>query len=249
MAPFVVAAVAIHTLELLIQRRLSRRFGWNSVLITGWLGTPVHELSHAIACFTFRHKIDEMALFKPDVQSGRLGYVRHSYQKGNRIQELGNLFIGIAPLLGGTLVLAVLLLLFYPEFAGTMIRGEMIAENTPWYQQFVTLGQETLWYFSSFENLRTVRFWIFLYLVLCVASHMAPSRSDYQGAGKPAIWAGLLIAALFAAIAILGATDNFILTVSPVMRPVVGLLALSIGLCVIALIVVYLFTTIWDVFF
>ena len=249
MLPFVVAAFAIHVLEIMIQQRLSRRFGWNSVLITGWLGTPIHELSHAVMCFTFRHRIDEMALFKPDIQSGRLGYVRHSYQKGNRIQELGNLFIGVAPMVGGTLCLTLLLFLFYPEFAGKLFRGEMIAANAPWYEQFVAIGKETLWHFSAFENLASIRFWIFLYLVLCVASHMAPSRSDYEGAGKPAIWVGLGLAALLAAIAVLGWADGFIAAFHQVARPVFAVFALSIGLCVVAAIVVYLLTMIWDVFF
>ena len=247
--PFGIAAFAIHTLEFFIQRRLSRRFGWNSVLVTGWLGTPIHELSHALMCYTFRHKIDEMALFKPDEQSGRLGYVRHSYQKGNRVQELGNLFIGIAPLMGGTLVLTVLLFLFYPDFAGKMFRGEMIAEETSWVGQFVEIGKATLWQFSSFENLGTVRFWVFLYLVLCVASHMAPSRSDYEGAGKPALWVALGFGLLCALIAMTGVAGEVTEICHQLMRPVVGLFALSIGLCVFASIVVWLVTMIWDIFF
>ena len=65
LAPFALFAIVIHLLERLIQTRLAERFGWNSVLCTGWLGTPIHELSHALMCRVFHHKIDEIALFEP----------------------------------------------------------------------------------------------------------------------------------------------------------------------------------------
>jgi hypothetical protein len=50
-------------------------------------------------------------------------------------------------------------------------------------------------------NLATIRLWLFLYLVVCVGSHMAPSRDDYRGALK----GGLLFAALLLATAIVAA--------------------------------------------
>ena len=66
LAPFVGFALIIHWLERITQRRLVERFGWHSVLWTGWLGTPIHELSHAFMCRVFQHRIDEIALFEPD---------------------------------------------------------------------------------------------------------------------------------------------------------------------------------------
>ena len=70
--PLLVFAWIIHQIERLTQRRLAERFGWRSIMWTGWLGTPIHELSHAIMCLAFRHRIDEMALFEPDEDAGRL---------------------------------------------------------------------------------------------------------------------------------------------------------------------------------
>ncbi len=103
--PMAFFAIAVHWLEHFIQSRLATRFGWRSVLVTGWLGTPIHELSHAAMCLLFRHRIDEIQLFDPDVREGRLGYVRHSYRKGNWFEEAGNVLIGTAPLIGGSVVL------------------------------------------------------------------------------------------------------------------------------------------------
>ena len=103
-APLAVFAMVIHWLERVIQSRLSQRFGWKSVLWTGWLGTPIHELSHAAMCILFRHKIVEIALFEPDKEAGRLGYVRHSSHRNDFYAQLGNVFIGLAPLMGGSIV-------------------------------------------------------------------------------------------------------------------------------------------------
>ena len=123
-APFVVFTLLIHFLERLIQMRLASRFGWKSVLWTGWLGTPIHELSHAILCKVFRHKILEMELFEPDVRSGRLGFVRHSWNTGNWFEEVGNFFIGLAPLVGGSMALGGLLWFFYPDAVSNIFSAQ-----------------------------------------------------------------------------------------------------------------------------
>ena len=98
--PIALFALVIHGLEHFMQSRLARRFGWRSVLWTAWLGTPIHEFSHVVMCWIFRHRIEEVRLFDPDVNAGRLGFVRHSFHRGNWFEEFGNVWIGTAPLLG-----------------------------------------------------------------------------------------------------------------------------------------------------
>ena len=39
-----------------------RSFGWKAVAITAVIGVPIHEMSHAIFCFIFRHKIKKVVL-------------------------------------------------------------------------------------------------------------------------------------------------------------------------------------------
>ena len=62
----------LHLVERRVSRRLSHRFGWRSVLVTGWLGVPLHELSHLAMCWVFRHRIVAYRLFDPDPRTGTL---------------------------------------------------------------------------------------------------------------------------------------------------------------------------------
>jgi hypothetical protein len=81
--------------------------GWYLGLC-GWLGTIVHELGHAFFCVIFGHKITDMKLFSPNPETGALGYVKHTYNRKNIYQLVGNFFIGIGPILLGTVVIFLL---------------------------------------------------------------------------------------------------------------------------------------------
>ncbi len=297
--PFVLFTLAIHRIERFTQHRLAQRFGWKSILWTGWLGTPIHELSHVAMCVLFRHRIDDVALFEPDVQSGRLGYVRHSFTKANRFERVGNVFIGLAPLAGGALALATLLWMFYPNAVATAIaqqEAQRIKQsgNPPIFPvtndrpagvpagiDFSTLDIADLnapnpsaakiapvltdsitqfWdatttvtgclFHQIFTplNLKTKRFWCFVYLTLCVGSHMAPSRSDYAGARHGAVLLGAIVGGSVLLISVLGFDSisvsiwllNFI-------SPILAVMILAIVLCVVAALLVYVVTMLFPV--
>lgn len=153
---------------------------------TGWLGTPIHELSHVAMCWLFRHRVDEVALFEPDEKSGRLGYVRHSYRSKSWFEELGNPFIAIAPLIGGSLVLLMLVNVFFGD-ATSIVEANTVALAEQSQSNLFRPVSKVLGLVFRSEHFATFKFWAFVYLVLCVGSHMAPSRSDYQGAGKGAL--------------------------------------------------------------
>lgn len=244
LAPFVAFTVVIHWLEQVTQRRLAERFGWHSVLWTGWLGTPIHELSHAFMCRVFQHRIDEMALFEPDRDSGRLGYVRHSFKTGNWFQELGNFFIGIAPLLGGSIVLAVLLWIFYPDAVSAAIASSREDLSGDVLVQMWTIVATLCGNILTLTNFTTLRFWTFIYLVLCVGSHMAPSWDDYQGASRGVILVGaILIVGVF--LLALAGTDSqkMVNGMIGILGPLFAVLGLTIVLCGIAAAIVYLLTS------
>ena len=89
--------------------------GGKFVYVTAILGTPIHELGHAIACLPFGHKITEMRLLLPPRHpSGSFGYVEHSYNPRNLWARLGNLFIGIAPIFSCLGVILLSLFLCFP---------------------------------------------------------------------------------------------------------------------------------------
>lgn len=243
--PVVVFAVAIHFLQRATQKRLAERFGWKSVMWTGWLGTPIHELSHVIMCVVFRHRIDAVSLFEPDPDSGRLGYVRHSWRAGNWYEELGNVFIGIAPLIGGSAALLVLLGIFYPDtFSSTVEEpsgSASLASASSSPAVIFAAVSSVCTHLLQLQNLTTIKFWVFVYLVLCIGSHMAPSRSDYLGTGCGAmLFFSLLTVTLFIASFFISDFSEVQVVILSFLSPLFALFAITILLCLISATITFL---------
>ena len=87
------------------------------VRVTGFIGTPVHELSHALMCVLFGHTITKMKLVNADRRSKTLGYVEHTYYKTNLYHQIGNYFIGISPILAAGRGAVAFCLDFYAGYA------------------------------------------------------------------------------------------------------------------------------------
>ena len=83
--------------------------------ITSIIGTPIHELGHAMMCPIFGHKIEGLCLWSPRAENGVYGYVNHSYNRKNIWQKFGNLFIGVGPIFSGMLVMVLMLWLCFPN--------------------------------------------------------------------------------------------------------------------------------------
>lgn len=163
--------------------------GWRGLLWTAWLGTPVHEYSHALMAIIFRHKIDQVVLFSPDANTGELGHVNHSYNPKSFYQSLGNFFIGLAPLIIGPIILVVLLYILVPQ--GREVFGQLAgSENS--LAAFLNGIKNFLSSLFSWNNITSYRFWIFLYISFCIASHLAPSRSDQKS-----MWQGWLVIVVY----------------------------------------------------
>ena len=91
------------------------RLGRGYFGVTSFLGTPVHELGHALMCLLFAHRIERIRLF-PTRREGAV--VEHSYRKRNLYAIFGNFWIGLGPLLTGTLVIFLCLLAVFPVAVG-----------------------------------------------------------------------------------------------------------------------------------
>ena len=85
-----------------IKELIAEVFGVNYQIYFGFLGIIIHELSHLIVALLFGHHITGVRLLMMP-KNGVAGFVNHSYLKRSIIARLGNVFIGIAPVIGGSL--------------------------------------------------------------------------------------------------------------------------------------------------
>ena len=147
---------------------------------TGFIGTPIHELSHALMCLIFRHKITEIKLFQINSADGVLGYVNHTYNPRNIYQHIGNFFIGIAPVLVGFLILTGLFYLLLPEVFNACV-GMIGAVNwTNGVGGF--FGILTDLFGVLFDCFGMWQWWVFVIVGSFIALHMTLSKADWKGA-------------------------------------------------------------------
>ncbi len=192
-----------------------KSFGTKGELyITGFIGVPVHEMGHLIFCLIFRHRVDDVKLLDIHATNNVLGYVNHSYRKDSIYQNIGNFFIGVGPIIFGTVVIYALLTFMLPTLRNdifTSITGtihESINQLT--FQSFsvddagsiyaifleelerlkilfITMGTTTKLLLSAFTNIEyttSILFWLFIYLAICIASHMELSPPDISHVTK-----------------------------------------------------------------
>lgn len=171
------------------------------IIITGWIGTPIHELGHAFFCLLFRHRIVEMKLYSPNSDDGTLGYVNHAYNPSSTYQKIGNFFIGIGPIIFGAMVLYALLYYLVPNntdvFSSIEQQSKTLVQGVhgEWTGVLSSLWDSTTSTLSALfrkGNFADYKFWIFLYLSMCISSHMELSPPDIKGA-----WRGLLSLVIF----------------------------------------------------
>ncbi len=144
------------------------------------IGVPVHELGHAVFALLFRHKITEMKLYQSDNQSGTLGYVNHTYNRRSLYQNIGNFFMGIGPVIFGSLILYVLAVLLFNVAIGENVEAE---QESAGQAGIIIAGGWNLIreIFTSGSFLKSS---VFLYLVFAIGSNITLSKADLKGAYK-----------------------------------------------------------------
>lgn len=171
---------------------LTRAFGWAGIVITGLVGTPIHELGHLLTAKLFGFHITDVALFRPFAgrADGVLGYVSYTYEKGNLWQQLGCFFVGIAPMVMGVLAILLLLRLLVPgPFRAAKERLDRGGD--PWSR----LTGVFCGFWLAFFHLRgwaLGRGVIALYLVFSVSTHMTLSPADLKGAAVGLVMVAVL---------------------------------------------------------
>ena len=231
----------------LINRAFYRLLGGGRFVcfVTGLIGTPIHELSHALMCLLFGHRIREMRLFCLDRRSGVLGYVNHSYNRRNPYHVMGNYFIGIAPIVCGTLILFLTMRWMLPSaFA---VCQDYLSDFVDWQGQGEVLRQvEGIGaLFVSFLSILYVeicaggwQIWVFLLLILAVSIHMNLSGADMKGSlgALPILVLLLLIGHVIAYLLPGGAYVSFVRALDLAGNYLAGMLMLSLLFSVLSLI-------------
>lgn len=164
-----------------IQRSLGRK----GIFITAFIGTPIHEIGHAIMCVIFNHKIVDIKLLNFKDKEGVLGYVKHSYNKNSLYQRIGNLFIALGPIFSGTSVLILALYSFMPQSFSILKKYVIYGINSDRIDKdlvlsLLNLSGVLLKSIFSVNNIQHLSFWIFIIVAICVSSHMALSKADIE---------------------------------------------------------------------
>lgn len=75
--------------------------------LSSFLGVPIHELSHALVAIIFGHRITRISLVSLSPTDGSIGSVSHQRNTLSVVQTMGMFFIGMAPIIGAAIFIAV----------------------------------------------------------------------------------------------------------------------------------------------
>jgi hypothetical protein len=203
---------------------IQRSLGWTGYCVLGSVGVTFHELSHLITAVIFRHKINEVRLFRPlqGRVDGTLGYVNHSWNNRSMYQNIGNFFIGTAPMFFGAGLLFVVLRVAHPS-SFTEVAG--ISEIPG------SLGFAFREMFTP-SNLLTIWTPVVFLFILFICPHMHMSWADVKGATSGAV--ALIIAAFLLSLASVIIPADVMAQIQGVMNTFVAyyIYALVLGLIV-----------------
>lgn len=228
----------------LCNRKFYANFGnYNRIVcyVTGAIGTPIHECSHALFCLIFGHKIIEIKLFQINSADGTLGYVNHSYNKKNIYQRIGNFFIGVAPIIVISALLYFVAWLLMPEFvaeiSGSFKISAFVSNIGNVFTDLLGVLQ------SFFLCALSWQWWVFIVIGIFLALHMTLSKADIKGALSGLIF--LLIAVLLVDVILELISYNLLITftqgVMSVASYLLCILVLALIIAVIAVMVSFIF--------
>ncbi|HWR24737.1 MAG TPA: hypothetical protein VN278_00755 [Methanosarcina sp.] len=166
---------------------VQRVFGRKGIIVTAWIGTPIHELGHLLICYLFKHRVIEFKLLDLKARNGILGYVNHGWNRKSLYQNIGNFFIGMGPIFSGTLALILGMYLLLPDSFSIFANYLSLEPNQPEPYILIKIFALTAELFRSIfsaENITSPTFWIYFVLGVGISSHIALSRADLKGAGK-----------------------------------------------------------------
>ena len=189
----IVVALVHHVMSaafsnLIFNNRLSRIV----FKLTTIVSTPIHELSHAVACVVFGHKITGIKLLDLSFSNSTLGYVNHSWNTRSAYQSMGCFFIAIAPLITASTIV-------YFSYVQNQYSTVAFYPNHLDIQQalWITLSNAVTlvidWVLASTKNLGSLGQLLFISLI---CFHCIPSKTDFHNAAKGSVIVALMVVLL-----------------------------------------------------
>lgn len=168
---------------------MQRNFGWNGIVLTGVIGTTIHELGHLFMCYIFNHDVKRVKLLriKESKRDGVLGYVEHTYNPKSLYQTIGNFFIGIGPIVLGSISIFLSMRLFMSDMYNNVYKYLLLQYSyirgfdESFFQAFKNIFIKIWKELFSYHNFSTFNFWVFIFIAISIASHMALSKADVKG--------------------------------------------------------------------
>lgn len=195
------------------------------------VGTPVHELGHALMCIPFGHRITDMKLLMmPSRRSRTLGYVEHSHNTKNPWAVFGNLFIGFGPIFSGLGVMILVLTLCFPtQWNAYLDTSRTLVESGASVQESLSSVFSLL--FSLFDRFQedALRSVIGMIIILSVSQHITLSFADLRGCVTALLmYTGIVV--VFAGVTmVLGLQDGIVSALVKVNLPLISLFCVAIA--------------------
>ncbi len=193
LGPVLILSLIMYYISDILEKKSISIFGYNFLIYFTAIGVVVHEIGHAAFALIFGHKLTEVKLFSPNLESGYVGYVRHTYNNRNLYHRIGNFFIGIGPILFGSIVIYFSAKFLVGNHLFRPLSDLSINTSTPGSTDNAWIFIREV-YFNVLqvftllidpERLSDWKFYVFLYLVFAVGSHIRLSPPDIKGT-----WAG-----------------------------------------------------------
>jgi hypothetical protein len=249
----VLFGLLINFISQLTFKSLERSFGRKGVYFVAWLGTPIHELGHAIFCLIFAHKITDIQFIRPDPVTGTLGYVYHQWNRSNPWQVLGNFFIGIGPVILGCVVLFATFYFLIPNSShawdSILVRVNEGDQHYSIETYLTIIGSSALAMVKLVFTISTLiswRFWVFSYLSVCIASNIRLSLSDIKAtiSGLGYVILPFLVLNFVGLIGGFGG-EKFMLLVTSSLGVIYSLLILALVMVVLGFVLTYFVSAIY----
>ncbi|MGU8835685.1 metalloprotease family protein (plasmid) [Clostridium perfringens] len=194
---FILGGIVLDKIQMKSNQYLYNGLGYIGYILTG-LGTIVHELSHLLFVVLFGMKPTDVKLLRPIAayRDGKLGYVKYSYNKNSLFHKVGLIFVGVAPIIGGTIAMIVLTKIFMPQLYSTLIGNVNSLANTSGSFN-ISIFMDLLDFVISFIysmfsdfNISSLKSWAYLFLIFSISSHMSLSMADIRGSlsGVPTVY-------------------------------------------------------------